>query len=233
MGLPTVNFIGSSNRYHCQFCLKIKTTFTKFINHISLYHQHIPKFIIKCPVQNCNKQYKNILSLKSHFYKKHYLKKVVRGINLENDIHFDDNNNSDNNSTISNIIPDTPFQYNSQETIHLSISMKKQLILFMLKIQENYILPKSVTDSILNDISYLLHCLLSSYKSIIQNAFFKNKSLNKISPDIVNLVFDDNYLFDSLKPISQFKLNTYCKNNMNLVESKDVILDEKCSYQYG
>ena len=93
-------------------------------------------------------------------------------INLENDIHFDEDNSSDNNSAIINIIPESTFQYNSQDKINLASSIKKQLILFMLKIQEKYILPKSVTDSILNDISYLLNFLLSSFTSIIKKDFF-------------------------------------------------------------
>ena len=192
--------------YTCNYCFVKKYTLHKYLCHMEQCHQHEANFNILCGFNGCPKSYGTVKCLRQHLRRSHNEYFIGKTGNCsstllettESNMDFSDElgNDDTNSNSDQNVIPDaciTPTGLLNGLSNHLAI--------FVLKLQEQYALPREIKEHVVDDVGHLCKYLSEGCMNIIQNGV-----------DVVPLRdYDIDLAVSSVR--SEHKLRKFCKNN--------------------
>lgn len=220
-----IKFICSS----CNFKTYLQS---KFMSHLKNHE------IIVCPIKNCYKTYSVYSSFSSHLtryhswygandFKSEYVSTLTKIPNL----------------SVSQITEDTiPIKSSigSEEVTHTDNSLqisqfKRNVVLFILKMQAKYLLPESTVNDLINDIIELQSDIISMSKQSIIKVFENNNFSDSVLSSVLDALPNDKLFstFNIMK--SKCLQKNYLNENLNFVEPVqcNLKLNKKISnYQY-
>ena len=185
-------------RYSCPVCETFTTRSIKSILwHIEKDHLNEP-YSIRCFMDNCPKQYKNVRSLKTHIRRKHSQLEITQEVT-----HID--NGDDSIQTIDN----NPEEMDTETATSSEEVLKRTGALFILKMREVHCLPQSTIDSMLSDTVQMCSSVVDDLKKKI-----KNKIQSEV-PELDTILVED--LCDPFAEINTlYKQTKYFKEEFNL-----------------
>ncbi len=148
---------GSSHLKPCQLCSFISTSLKDLLKHIRLVHSHRAGFRITCCLSGCQRTFRTFGVFRNHVYAYHTDQEAVV---LERDEGGEDGaGDSDSSNT-----PGPRSSYSGTLDPCTSTSdmdcRKRAALMWILKVQEKFLLPQSTMDMITKDVTVFIQDLL-------------------------------------------------------------------------
>ena len=162
--------------FTCPICnLFGGNSFASVLRHIGEVHRFDPGLTIRCGIERCPQTYSNYESFRSHVYRKHrhVLHSTVSTTDASRSESSIDISNADTNNSIDNI--------------------KDAGAKFVLKVREEYRIPQSTLNKIINDVKGLWVTALDSIKAKVKK---------EVESDVVGALlkcFEDSFPLDGLE----------------------------------
>lgn len=197
--------------YQCPQCSTRKPTYEKLLKHQQIYHESECGFFIVCRLEDCPRKFLSVKSLKNHTRKKHKYQK--QGLESAPDC--------------DPVIQETvEFPQSSERTLselveNFTETVRKQLALFSLNLQEKSIVNRKVQTFVLSEVESLFKYFIENYREIF------SKCLQTLNFDISSFHYiDDNSLVEHcFSAVSNtYQLDRYCVEKLNLIEPVECIL---------
>lgn len=202
--------------YQCPRCSTRKPTYEKLLKHQQIYHQNESGFSIVCGLENCPKEYFSVKSLQNHIRKKHRHQAPELEFNTDLDL-TQEIVASTQTCDGTGLSLELYYIENFTETI------KKQLALFSLNLQEKHVVNQKVQTFVVNEVESIFKHFINIYRDIF------SKYLHTLNVDVSSLQLlnseDNNLLEHCFSAVSStYQLHKYCVENLNLIEPVEYIL---------
>ena len=213
--------------FQCPRCNIIKPTHQKLLKHQQIYHENEAGFTIVCGVEDCPRVYATVKSLQNHIRKKH--SQQLQELETIPD------------ASVCEPIESPEWTETSRPQSTLDIinnfteTLKRQLALFSLKLQEQNVVQKKVQTIVVNEIELLFKYFTDNYKQLFCQYL---QRLNVSCPEFS--LIEDNDLLDYCFSVvnSSYQLEKYCVEKLNLIEPVEYLLGidsytgKKDTFQY-
>ena len=199
---------------------------TKFISHFKKHD------IMICPIQNCQKVYNLFSSFRSHISISHscFLAKEIKpAALLQNSL----NVNVDNPLTDESVVDECLSSSEMPDTVH---EFKRNVSLFIIKMQEKFLLSEAVVHELIDGMSILQEQNIVLFKHIVLNILKKHKCDFAVHKAILNeLSF--NILGTTLSMLNSVHLKTkFMVKTLGLIEPVQYKLgfinNKEATFQY-
>ncbi|CAI5676821.1 unnamed protein product [Oreochromis niloticus] len=180
---------------------------------VFIYHESECGFFIVCGLEDCPRKFLSVKSLKNHIRKKHKYQK--QGLESAPDC--------------DPVIQETvEFPQSSERALselieNFTETVRKQLALFSLNLQEKSIVNRKVQTFVLSEVESLFKYFIENYREIF------TKCLQTLNFDISSFHYiDDNSLVEHcFSAVSNtYQLDRYCVEKLNLIEPDINPLDD-------
>ena len=156
--------------FTCPICnLFGGNSFASVLRHIGEVHRFDPGLTIRCGIERCPQTYSNYESFRSHVYRKH------RHV-LHSTLSTTDASRSESSIDISNVDTSNSIDNHLTEEV---INIKDAGAKFVLKVREEYRIPQTTLNKIINDVKGLWVTALDSIKAKVK------KEVESVPPDLV------------------------------------------------
>lgn len=218
----------------CHYCGLSKNGTKRFLAHLTLHHEYISNFSVRCHV--CGMPYTKVDSLRRHYYRKHPecvnepQRDEQHGFANDEDNHVDDNVEEEQN--------DDPKDHAGTTLDELSQNLQRHIILFVLKMQENHLLPQLVQEKIVMDIRFILQEFRQYFCEAATSEITHQGWVMDENSDFHNILQSPE-LFESVFKTcsSTFKLQKYCEDHLGAILPRSyelplTINNRSASFQY-
>ena len=146
----------SQKRWNCPLCTSFAAKNLKgVVRHVGSIHAHDSNFRICCGIDGCHRTYRKFLSYKKHIYGKHLKISRGSGVGLLQDMEVSDD-----------IIQDDDFDDGSSRVPSpTAVVQNKTSALFLLKLENEFKVPSTAIDCIIEDVTTLLNNEIESLHS--------------------------------------------------------------------
>ena len=173
--------------------------FSAILRHIGEIHQHDPNLTIECGIEGCPQTYKNFESFRSHVYRKH------RDV-----LHLQTERSHTSTSQIQlgqlHLHGETPPTSPSPRVVARSNVAGR----FIMKIREEYNIPQSTVNKLLEDVTALCLSTLDQVKhDVLHEVIGIENSQGLICESFENITLP----FQGLE--TEYKQTSYYKDNFN------------------
>ena len=146
----------------CQLCEFRALSLKDLLKHIRLVHAHRPGFRITCRMSGCQRSFTTFRVFRNHVYDYHNEQQAIilekEEVEAGNDFAHEEIGE-----------PGTSFSSTSTHE-DLSVCRKKAAAMWLLKVQEKFLLPQSTMEMILKDVTDLIQDLLSDLEDDVNAA---------------------------------------------------------------
>lgn len=221
----------------CPCCQALLSSLALYVQHCKTHMQR-HNSDVECPIAECKKKYSVYSSFTSHVSRSHCLATVSdvkahflvrpKGYDAPDSASFED-------------IGGPPLDSDDAPQVALPKDFEDQYIrnfaLFLLKIQEKYVLPYSTVQNIVEDMTLLGELTSSSMLSKVQSVLQRNQ-VEKSVYDEISGGFEENVLKQSLSILdTQWKRDQYYMKNFDYIPPKEFSLGRNeshklCTFQY-
>ena len=199
--------------FQCAMCKNRSHDFKSYMNHLNWRHQFDSKFSITCNLEGCPRTYVKFDTYRRHVSKDH--KQVLLSAMEENQ---QDNIQDTGNDPAEEMEIDETTEYptdsecesdgDAVEPLVNCELLQKQLVLFILKNREKFVIPKSSMNEIMSDVKSLMS--LAVHISQTAQSFNIEETFKSISTDHLfrKYCLDHlNYLEPQVQEIGKIKVN--------------------------
>ena len=194
----------------CNICNKFGgKSFRAVLRHIGEIHSHSPNFFIRCGIHHCPQTYKNFHSFRSHVYRKHRDVIHTGGNDLAHDTGL--SSNEPVTGLDAELMLSTGEQYDEPSDITTAAKLQKVAATFLLKTREEYRIPQSTVNKLLQDVTGLVSSALDHAKD---DLIHRAEGVGENFESIVAQSFDtDVGPFEGLQ--TEYQQTSYYKNHFN------------------
>ena len=190
-------------KFVCHICDKFGgNSFRAVLRHVGEVHKHDPNFFIRCGIHHCPQTYTNFFSFRSHVYRKHRDFAETDTGQMSNDGTLQDGAGAGeyNDDESAEILPDVA-------------EFQQVAATFVLKTREEYRIPQSTVDKLLQDVTGFVSSALSKAKHDLMRKAEGIENVEQMS-SIVSQSFDaDVDPFAGLQ--TEYQQTAYYKNHFN------------------
>ena len=188
--------------WNCSICALFAADNLKtLLNHIGRCHRNDPNFHCVCGIDGCAKTFRKYYSWRKHINKKH-----------EFEIRLNDNvqNNVDPHQNMQNQ------DFNSIEQ-HVNLDqVTKSSALYLLKLQEDCLLPKTTVKSVLQNTKTIVDETLSVVKAQVQECLTRSDVDFESIPGLSDIFKEDNAATNPFHNLeTQTEQEKYYKENFH------------------
>ncbi|XP_049341205.1 uncharacterized protein LOC111192620 isoform X1 [Astyanax mexicanus] len=216
--------------YYCPSCSVKKYSLSKYLRHLQYFHENEPNFSVRCGLDNgCPNVYKKISSFKVHIFRKH--KSVKRNLDEEHKLQYEIEDVEEDCDEIVHT------ELLSDKLSHFTENVQKHFGLFCLKLQEKHIIPKTVTQSISQEVKSLIELFNEQYRALLKTCLQEEHTELERRSDLKVLI-EDNLFGKCFEHVtSDYQFERYCIKEFGLVQPVEYILGtdqsgKKDTFQY-
>ena len=187
--------------YTCPICNHFGgNSFASVLRHIGEVHRFDPGLVIRCGIERCPQTYTNYESFRSHVYRKH--RTMLHAISTPSATEMDESSNPSDiitDEAVDDLITTGP------------PNLKDFGAKFLLKVREEYRIPQSTLNKLINDVKGLWVVALDSIKIKLEKEVESMSSA--IDIESFKKCFEDSFPLDGLE--SEYLQLKYYKQHFN------------------